>query len=485
MQATVPAERTALKRWFVRFYGAGSYAYRDKLAKDPDFTYCSPTVLSKFRIARTRVSRLLRQGTAPAAPSAPSSVFMAWWRGCDKDGFAAWDPAVVMGARGVPRAAYNYWRPRYERSAGTSPITTVGQVGQAVERERIARLMEASKATPVSPMQPISAVRSAVPTLSPVTGVSSTATASESSGQSYADSGMTAMRGMGQTWTGLVSGIAGGTVRPAAVHVPCPTGSLKANLFGFTAAVTPVPPPAPAPEAVPRIWPRPTPTVPEATAAAEARARDEAERRRRMEQLEEQVAALQAQLSAATSAGAGDVMADLRAQVERLTASLAAAQQSHADAATAAATAHRDEVAALQAQIDALNAAMAASTDNTEIAGLRAQVEVLLGQLTAAEVAADEATEAAADSEAAYLTSASWFERNKTNLLIGAGVLVAGVIGWKMLSGRRAMALPAPTSPRAPAGLARNPRGRSYWRKGYSYMRRGKRVKVPGHYVGR
>jgi hypothetical protein len=475
--ATVPSERIALKTWFIRYFGAGSAAYKEKLEKDPNFTYCSPNILGKFRTARTRIVRLLRQGTLAASQGAPFAAFMQWWRGCERDGYAAWDPQVVPGIRAgaMPRAAYSWWSGRYRHAAGTTPITTIGQVGREVDLQRRAALLAAGKATPISPMQVVAPVRSTVPSFAPAGLVAPTATAH----QSVPDPGMRlAMNGLGQTWTEMVGVIGSSTARPVPVNVACPSSSVKNTLFGFTMVSIPSLPAPPRPTSAPLpMAPRPrVMPVAEATAAALERARAEMMRRRQLEQLEEQVAALQAQLSAATSAGSSEQMASLQAQIESLTASLASAQHDHAAAATAAAAAHRDEVASLQAQIGALNDAMAASTNNSEVAGLRAQVEALLGQLAAAEVAADESTEAAADSEAAYQATASWFERNKTNLLIG----------WKVWSGRKAMALPAPTTTASPSGLARNPgRRKGYYRKGYSYMRGGKRVRVPGCYIGR
>jgi hypothetical protein len=489
--ATVPSERSALKAWFIRYFGAGSAAYKAKLEKDPDFTYCSPNILGKFRTARTRILRLRQHGTLSASQGAPFVEFMRWWKGCERDGYAAWCPQVVpsLPVGWMPRAAYIYWRSRYYRAAGTAPVTTIGQVGQAVERERIARLMEASKATMIRPPQVINPLTSAVPELAPTGFAMPTPTAT----QPVYDPGMRlSMKGMG-TWTDAIRDIGAQVSAPPRIHIACPSSSLKNTLFAFRTVVpvapgVPVPrptmpPPTVAPAVFQQVRIRP---VAEAVAIAAEQARTELARRRLMEQLEEQVAGLRAQLSAATSAGASDQIAALQAQVESLTASLASAQQDHVGAANAAASAYRDEVASLQAQIATLNDAMAASTNNSEVAGLRAQVEALMGQLAAAEVAADESAEAAAESEAAYQATASWFERNKTNLLIGAGVLAAGVVGWKVLQGRKAMHLPPPTSKASPSGLARNPgRRKSYFRRAYSYLRKGKRVKVPAHYVGR
>jgi hypothetical protein len=454
MVATVVSERQALKRWFMRYWGAGSSMYKAKLEKDPDFTYCSPNMLGKFRAARTRIARLWRHGTTAAAQGAPLSLFMNWWRGCDRDGFAAWHPDVVGGIRGgsAPRAAYNWWKSRYYHAAGTAPVETLAQAGREAELRRREMLMVAAQATPVAPHQVVAPVSSTVPNLAPTGFVAPTSTAQ----QPVNDSGMVlAMRGLGSTWAETVGKIAAETVAPVPVRVSCPATSIRNMLFGFTTApVMPAPLPT---------TPRPTPPtltqvrrilpVEQAVAEARARAAAEADYRRRLEQLQEQIAGLQAQLSAAASAGASSQISGLQAQVAELTAAMTAAQGEHAAAAQAAAAAHRDEVASLQAQIDALTAAMATSTDNTEVAGLRAQVEALLGQLAAAEVAADEATEAAADSEAAYDAATSWFERNKKSLLIGGGVLAAGLIGWRLWSGRKAMRLPAPTSPASPSGL--------------------------------
>jgi len=53
------------------------------------------------------------------------AAFMAWWRKCDVEGWAAWDNAIVAGAGAskVPTQAFEYWNQRKNIRSVVNPAT--------------------------------------------------------------------------------------------------------------------------------------------------------------------------------------------------------------------------------------------------------------------------------------------------------------------------------------------------------------------------
>ena len=98
----------------------------------------------RYNAATKRVRRMLSRSTAVAAlatrqtaalgmPSGAGAAvvrqnvaaFMAWWRKCDVEGWAAWDNAIVAGAGAskVPTQAFEYWNQRKNIRSVVNPAT--------------------------------------------------------------------------------------------------------------------------------------------------------------------------------------------------------------------------------------------------------------------------------------------------------------------------------------------------------------------------
>jgi hypothetical protein len=110
-------ERRALKSWVGRYMGTTSAAYKNHLAKDPNFTSAHPDMLAKFRRAKRRAELVAaKEGVMCLSGSQRDKAIktLDFWRRCDKPGWAAWNPVIMSQSKygtcvSAPLSLINYW----------------------------------------------------------------------------------------------------------------------------------------------------------------------------------------------------------------------------------------------------------------------------------------------------------------------------------------------------------------------------------------
>jgi hypothetical protein len=173
--------------------------------------------------------------------------------------------------------------------------------------------------------------------------------------------------------------------------------------------------------------------------------------------------------------------AALQKKVDDLTKALAQAQKDQASSAKAAADQHKQEVEALQKQINDLMAALQSAQSSAaggggggggggaseqEVATLENAAAALQEQQAVAQAEAQVEEQAAAETAAeAQQTEAAlpWHTKYKTWLYVGGAAVILGAGYYYFMRPKTAMSLPVPTSPKSPSGLAANAsRSREY-----------------------
>ena len=81
---TKPEERADLKEWCRQVFGQSNAFYKEKLAKDPNFTYMNANTLAQYRNGVETVIDMLRGQGDGAVTVGDVSALKAWWAKCHK-----------------------------------------------------------------------------------------------------------------------------------------------------------------------------------------------------------------------------------------------------------------------------------------------------------------------------------------------------------------------------------------------------------------
>ena len=82
---TKPEERAGLKEWCRQIFGQNGAFYKEKLAKDPSFTYMNANTLARYRNGVETVVDMIRGQGDSAVTVGDVAALKAWWLKCHKE----------------------------------------------------------------------------------------------------------------------------------------------------------------------------------------------------------------------------------------------------------------------------------------------------------------------------------------------------------------------------------------------------------------